>query len=438
MDKGPSGGGAVAKLLRDSVASVGPGVSAGAQFVLSLVLVRVLAPAAFGSFAFLLVASQFSWGLWSALFCAPLPILLNQGDAEARRKLLKCLFSTNLLVAGFAGAVFFGLGVALHVPTVAALLFGVYGMIALLRWFARAYAYAIGTPLRTMTSDLVYGAALIAGVGVAFFERAGSLEVAYASLLLSAAFGLLPFGWSYLKQQFGSFSLSAVREYDAIWRRHSGWSLLGVLTTEATANSHVYIVTLFFGPKAFAPIAASALMIRPIGVAMNALTEFERAQMARQIGGGHIDAAMGAVRYFRLVLIAAWVGTAALIVLLLAKDPRLIFPSHYALPFLITGAALWMGVAGMRLLRTPESALLQAAGAFRPLAYASVISSGISIVAVVSLLLFAGTLWSIGGIFLGEAMYAVWIWRQAGRWRRAETSRIAAEPAQHQAVAISP
>ena len=49
-----------------------------------------------------------------------------------------------------------------------------------------------------------------------------------------------------------------------------------MLTTEATANAHVYIVTLIYGPLGFAPIAATALFIRPVGVAMNTLTDYER------------------------------------------------------------------------------------------------------------------------------------------------------------------
>jgi Flp pilus assembly protein TadB len=81
-----------------------------------------------------------------------------------------------------------------------------------------------------------------------------------------------------------------------------------------------------------------------------------------------------------------------------------------------------MAVAGMRQLRTPESVLLQAAGAFRELASASMISSGISIVAVVVFLLAFGPLWSIAGILIGEAVFAAWTWRQAAQYRNRMTS----------------
>jgi hypothetical protein len=341
--------------------------------------------------------------------------------------LLRCLFTTNLFAAAIALPLFLALGLELGLSWLAAGLFAAYASVALLRWFARAYAYATGAPLRTMASDIAYSVTLLIGVALAASGGAATIELAYAGLLLGAVAGLLPFGRAYLANQFVHLAPRAMIDYGAIWKRHSGWSLLGVLSTEATANAHVYIVTLIFGPAAFAPIAASSLMIRPINVAMNALTEFERAQMARQIGGGNIDLAMASVRFFRFVLMAAWLATAAGIVALLYYAPRLIFPARYDFSFLVTGAALWMAVAGIRLLRTPDSALLQAAGAFRPLAFASVLSSGISIAAVFALLAIGGPLWSIAGIVFGETVFAGWIWRQARRWRDA-ASREPAQP----------
>ena len=159
----------------------------------------------------------------------------------------------------------------------------------------------------------------------------------------------------------------------------SSWSLTEVVTTEATVNAHAYLVTFFFGPAAFAPVAASALIIRPIGVVMNAVTDFERPDLARQIDDSRLGGVMRSIRAFRVVLIAAWVATAIAAAGLMTYAPGLIFPSHYHSAYLAIGAALWMAVAGIRLLRTPEGTLLQAAGAFRSLAYASIGSSVVSV-----------------------------------------------------------
>lgn len=409
-------------MLRYSVATVGPIGSAVVQFLLSLVLLRALDQTQFGSFSFLLVASQFSWGIWSALLCAPLPILLVTGDPATRAALLRGLFTVNFLGASVAAVAFWVIGSALG-GTGGTVVFAFYAGVALLRWFARAHAYAVGRPLRTMASDLVYSGVLLVGVALMVVFHARTLHWAYVALLAGAIVGLLPFGPRFLAREFLRVSVRDIGAYLPVWRQHSGWSLLGVLTTEATANAHAYLVTVLLGPSAFAPIAASALMIRPITVAMNALTEYERAQMARQIAERRIDLARAAVRFFRGVLVLAWIGTAALILVLLAFAPRLIFPRQYDLTMLVTGATLWMAVGGTRLLRVPESAMLQAAGAFRPLAFTTVWSSGASIVAVVVLVLIGGPLWSIAGVLLGEALSTGLTWRLSAAWLRGATAR---------------
>lgn len=413
----------IRKLAPYMMAGIGPVGTAGSQFILSLVLLRLLPPSDFGSFAFLLVASQLSWGLWSALFCAPLPVILHQYPPAERPFQEQCLLSSSMFGASLAIFVFGGIALALKVQLLGAILFGLYGAISLLRWYARAYAYSKGMPRTVMWSDLLYGGALLFGIAALALAHDNALIHAYAALFIASVCGLLAFGKAYLIAQFVGFRLSAVAAYPNIWCKHSGWSLLGVLTTEATANSHAYIITAFFGPKAFAPIAASAILIRPIGVAMNALTDFERARMAARIGVHDSAGAASTLPVFRGSLIAIWAVTAFAAIGLFLYNPRIIFPAHYDLIFLMMAATLWMMVSAIRLLRTPESALLQAAGAFRPLAFASIWSSAVSVAAVFILLWVGGIVWSIGGVLLGETVYALWIWRKAREWKLAGTTK---------------
>lgn len=405
------------KLQRYLIAGVGPISAAIAQFVLSLLLLRLLTPAEFGSFSFLLVTSFFTAGIWSALFCAPLPVLLNNTASGEREALVRCIFGINILAAALACVMFVGLGLALGLPAGAAVLFALYAAVFLLRWFARAYSYATGNRLRTMASDLTYSATLLIGIGVLAFWKIASLQLSYAILLFSVVAGLLPFGLPYLKRQFSSFYPRAFADYLPIWRKHSGWSLMGIVTTEMTVNSHVYIVTLIAGPAAYAPIAATALMIRPIGVLQNALVEYERAHMAIDLAAGRVRAVFRSAMQFRLMLIAVLLATAAAVAAMFVLAPRLIFPAHYPLETLITGAALWMVVAALRMIRAPEATMLQAAGAFQRLAWASAASCGFSVAAVLLLVFLLDPLWSIGGIIVGEAAFCAWIVRQSLRWR---------------------
>lgn len=407
------------KALRYGMATIGPVSSAATQFALSLVMLRLLPPAAFGSFTFLLVASQLSWGIWSALLCAPLPVLLAHGTDDERRVAEDTLLSANLIGAGLSLALFVGIATALDMRPAAALCYGAYGAVALLRWFGRAYCYAQGHPARTALSDLLYSATVMGVLGGILLLMKGDPEIAcYTALLVGALAGLLPFGTTILSRQLRAVSWGAMRRYVSIWRGHARWALLGVITTEATANAHVYLITLLQGPAAFAPIAASALLMRPVNVAQNALSDFERPQMATLIAGRRHRDIRRSLTAFLLALGAIWLGTVAMATLVFAVNPRLLFPPVYDTHFLVIAAGLWSAVAALRLVQMPESVLLQAAGAFRPLAMASLWSSIGSVVAVLVLILLAGPLWSIAGIVAGAAIYWHWTHRFATRWMR--------------------
>jgi O-antigen/teichoic acid export membrane protein len=404
-------------LARYSLAAAGPVAVAGSQFILSLQLLHHLSPDAFGIVSFLLVASQFSTGISNALLCAPLPVILTEGGAEQNVS-LRCVFAVNLGFMAAVLVVFFIVGIGIGETFLGTILFATYASGAVMRWFARAHAYATGTQWRTSTSDVVYSVVLLGGVAITGTIGISSSESAYIVLLASAVLSLIPFGLSFFGEQFRIFGRTDIARYGAIWRQHSKWSLTGVITTEMTANAHAYIVILAKGPPAFAVVAASAILIRPITVVMNALTEFERPRMARALDNGEVPHVFRSIFLFRAVLIITWVGAASAAAFLMVWNPRLLFPGDYDLRELTQGCVLWMIVAGIRLMRTPESAVLQAAGKFRWLAYASIISCGVSVLAVVIFLQASGPIWSVVGILVGETVFAAWIWRETARWRR--------------------
>jgi hypothetical protein len=332
-------------------------------------------------------------------------------------------------MAIIAFAAFCLLGAVFHIPLLANIFFGGYGTVTLHRWFARAYAYAMGEQWRTVTSDLIYGSVLFCCVITQDIFGATTLTSSCGGMFVAAAFGLLPFGGTYLYQQFLRVSVGDLFKYRQIWRAYSSWSLLGVITTEATANAQAYIVTLFSGPAQFARVAASALLIRPIMVSINALGEYERPQFARHLADKPRNAANGPLRFFRLALIAVWSATALTSAILIVYAPHLMFPTRYKLSDMVTGTILWLLVAAVRALRVPESTLLQAVGQFRPLAQATLISSGVSIFAVTGCLIVGGPILSIVGILLGEGICASAVWYEARRWQLTEpTSQMTTEP----------
>ncbi|CAN5160106.1 hypothetical protein BH10PSE13_BH10PSE13_13030 [soil metagenome] len=392
-------------LVRYGIATIGPIGTAGAQFLLSFLMLHLQDAQDFGRFSFLLITLQFCWGVWTALFCAPLAVVFH--EAESRRdERLAAMTVGNLLGAVAAGGLFMIIGIIVGMAAAPSAIFGAYAGLSLLRWYARAEAYVLGAPMRTMVSDMLYALVLLAGCALLPFAGGHLFALVCATLALAALAGLAPFGRRYWHDQFLRPRWASLPAYRDIWRMHARWSLLGVATTEATANAHVYLVTILLGPAAFAPIAASSLMIRPMMVAMNALTEYERPRMAAHIGAGAEGEAWASLRLFRAILLLGWLLSLVAVALLFAWDPALVFPSHYDPLMLAVASGLWMLVAAIRAGRIPGSALLQAAGAFRPLAFASIWSAAISVVAVLALIAAAGPVASIAGVLLGEAIFA--------------------------------
>jgi O-antigen/teichoic acid export membrane protein len=404
--------------LRYGIAFAGPASTAGANFVLSLVLLRVMSADLFGHFSFLIVLSQFFTGIWSALFSAALPVIMSDTDEGARVARMATLFSANLASMGVAVPLFVAIGYGFHLPAATGVTFAVFAGLLLLRQFARTYAYVALGPVRVMASDVTYCVIVLAGLPVLLFAPVEPGPTAAAVLALAAGLALLLFGQSYLALQFAPFPRHFMAQYRAIWREHSGWSMLGVLTTEATMNAHAYIVTFFAGPAAFAVLSASSLLTRPVAVVTAALGEYERAQMARQIAAREAVGLARSLMRFRLAMIAVWVGTAALLAFVFLVVPHLIFPKKYALPVLIAGSVMWMIVSLVRVMRAPESAMMQGAGEFRPLAYASVWSAIFSVGGVALALAIADPVWSILGILAGEMVYGLSLWPKARAWRR--------------------
>src|SRR3546814_7473760 len=81
----------------------------------------------------------------------------------------------------------------------AALLFGVAGMLSLIRWFGRSTAYAHHAPVRAARSDLAYAGTILAGLLIAM--RTGADMPAIGGMLVAASLvGLLPFGLAYLRR----------------------------------------------------------------------------------------------------------------------------------------------------------------------------------------------------------------------------------------------
>jgi len=400
---------------RFGLASLSSAIVSVSHLLIQLFSIHHLETAAIGTLAFLLVIIQFGYGLSNALVSTPYTIVVNQGD-DADARSVDFFFPVNLMLAASQGLICAAIAWATASPS-AALLFGLAGMLSLIRWFGRSNAYAHHTPARAARSDLAYAGTILAGLLIAM--RTGADMSAIGGMLVAASLiGLLPFGLAYLRRHFAMAPGRALGAYRPVWKEQSAWTLVGVLSTEATSNSHSYIVTLLAGPTAFAPIAVGMLFFRPVNVCITALTQLERPRLTRAVARGDHGAAIRSERVFMAALVLLWLATCAVAAIALYAFPGLILKPTLDHRLVMIAVGLCALLSLVQCVQTPMSVMTQARKAFRPLAAQSMRSCGVGLIAVTLIVLGTAPVFSIGGVVLSQLVMMLGIWRLDRKWRR--------------------
>lgn len=406
------------RVRRYLLAGIGPVALAGTHFLISFAMLRLDAPAAFGIFTFLFVAAQFTVAISAALFGAPLQALAASRARAEQDAAAAAIVTAAAFMAVVTGLAFVALSFVMGLWGKAALFYGLYSGTMIVRWVGRSWCYAADKQMRPALSDIIYAVVTLSTFAAAILAFPGVPESAcYAALALGSTCSLLAFGRRYGTMLITLPSRRAWDVYRAIWHSQSRWALLGVATTEAVANAHIYLVTLFAGAEAVAPLAAAALMLRPINVVQNALIEYERPQMATLIGAGALAELRQTKRLFLGVLLVAWLGSSLLALGVVNIAPWLVFSPAYDLAVIETGSLLWVLVTLLILLQVPANVMLQAAGEFRGLARATIWSSVVSVIGVAVVLSLVDPVWTIAAIAIGWIVDLALVRRCAAQWR---------------------
>jgi hypothetical protein len=410
----------VGLITRYGLSASGPVCISFAHFIAAVICLRAFPHAAFGIFSFALIVTPFCLSLSGALIGAPAAIALRRETFSIVE--LDTYLKANLVFTLLAAGSVFTLMWLSRAGWLLAALFAAYAGVMTLRWFARTLFYARGAGARVLGSDLCYSLALLAGLFLFRSLYALSADTAAEVLLGSASVALLAFGADHLAEQFNFSGFGAIRGYAPIWLDLARWSALGVVLTELTVNAHAYLVTFLCGPAAFALIAAGALFIRPVQLVLAAIPDRERPIMARQLGRGDHAGARHSVNQFRMAAGAVWLATVMISAALLLWFPHLVLKKGYEPWQALIVFAFYAAITAARTFRTPESVLLQAAGQFRGLASASLVASLVSLAATAALVIFAGPVWSLGGVLAGEFVVTARVLMLSRNWMRVSCS----------------
>jgi O-antigen/teichoic acid export membrane protein len=376
------------------------GVSA-ANFLLSGVLLLIVSPESFGLFAFIQVIIALGYGISNALIGSPLMYFVNR-DETPQTYTIESYFKFNLIFCLTCTlALFCALYLTMESPLTATY-FALAAGLLWYRWFGRSYKNTLHQPETVAFSDISYALVTILGVVFLYFNQSVTLQNFALLQVISALIGIIALGKNVLCMQVKSIAMGSFSIFKQGFIEKGKHSLLGVITTEATANAHSYIVVTFFGPAAFAPLAAGLLLFRPVPILISTLTQLERPKIAQRLKASLFTQALKIVKQFRLIILVAWFFNAslALIVIVFFADP--ILKDNYDFSTVLFAVGLWAAITGFRCLRGPDSALLQANGDFKPLSLVTLKSAGFTLPLVFVLTYLLGPKWSLFGVLVGE------------------------------------
>ena len=409
--------GAVWRLAyRYGLTSLGPVAVSGAHFVASLLFLRLLKPADFGHFSFMMIVVPFCLSATGALLGAPAAMTRGKDETTARAE-IATLLNISLLVSALACVAVAAMMALTGAAPIAALVFGLYAAVYTARSFARSLANVEGRIETVAASDIVYSLILIAGLTALAAVGAFSLANAAVALVLASLIAIAPFGSEFLARMAGAFRLPQLTAYRPMWRDVTRWAVLGVVLTELAANCHAYVVTFISGPGAFGLLALGALFMRPASLVLGALPDIDQPVMAQKIAAGDLKRAFGVVNEFRTAAGAVLVGTVILALILVFWYPQLLL-KHYAVNDVLVVLAFWTAITLLRVVRTPESVFIMATGGYDKLPLISGISSAVALVLTVVLLAICGPLWSLGGVLAGEVVMVAMLFPLTNIWRR--------------------
>ena len=386
------------------------------SFGLNVLLLRTLSLKDYGVFAFAQFSAQFAGQINGALVATPLLVFLPAlAGQTARRRFESLMMTVNAAMVAACAVIAGAYGLLADLHAAAGLLFAVFVCATTMRNYSRCLAFAKQRPDVALKGDLCLVTASVAFLTLALLgDGPPPLASVFAAL---AAANLITATWELLLLDTPlrlRVSRSTLRRYRRIWA-DARWALLGSSTTIVQAQAHSLLVTLAAGPEAFAPLAAAQVLFGPVGVAINAVQNVMRPELAATIARGNRKAVVvasvvstallaGAVIAFGAILAGAWPWVA----------DALYTQKYHAQP--MAGIALGCGVVALcRAVYTQPSSVLQALRRFRTLALGTIGGAVLSVLGVIVCLVWLSPAWSLAGICCGEAFFAVYACRRAIR-----------------------
>jgi O-antigen/teichoic acid export membrane protein len=253
--------------FKSGIAFLDQAILSGANFAITIVLLRTVAKEEYGYYSIAFAVSLFLVSLQNAVVTTPLAVLLAGKRAEEKDEYVGALYWGQIIAAipaagiGLAasGYIYF-LGLKnVEVLTIAALSFAAVGILQ--REFLRAYYFAKQSPLIVLRLDSSYALMLLALLALIHWSFRITAPLAFILMGISALATSALF-----TRRTWKFHWPAIRES---YREHwpfAKWSLTGVAVTHVQSYCSLYLTGSLLGSSAAGSFAASRLPLTPMAL----------------------------------------------------------------------------------------------------------------------------------------------------------------------------
>lgn len=346
---------------------------------LSLLLVALAPPDAFGLFVVLISVQFVLLSVQNALVVTPLNVLIPGRAEDEQRRQLGMLASANLamvLLGAVGGAV---MAVVYGTPPVTAVAAAATIGLALMREYARNVLIVSERMARALVLDLVFVAVACLATAL-LWQTTDHVTAALGGMAVGSAVAVI--GLSPARALKPRLLVDHWRSYGAVWTE-TRWALLGAVQTEGQSRGYVFLVEAWRGTAVLAGLQAGRTILSPLQLAASAWGRIARPKLVAMLHRGELSGIVPMVGQGALIVGGLAVAFGALIVALWPLIETYVFRGRYT--DMAPVVLLWWLHATLLSLNGVVSTLLQARRQFRELALIGMATAGLCLVGLLAL-----------------------------------------------------
>lgn len=377
------------------------------HFGVNIALVRALSAHDYGLFAIVFTVGGIGITYIRSMVAVPATLLLSRSLGRGAERGHDVTFGAAATLLALAMG---GLVAAFLVPSLGtgAAMGGLFIALYAFRSYLRIVLLARGASRIAGLSDIAYAVSGV-GFGLLLLFGEGTALLDHAFLALAAAHGVgIAAAYAALRQPVRlRFRPSLRRRYAAIWPTLV-WSLVGVTSTNVQGQGLTLLFALIAGPAAYAPIAATLVLFAPLRIPTNALTNMVLPELTRLLAERRLTQARRLVIRSTAIIGAGCLVYGAGMWIGLPVIEHTLFKGRFVHePMALIGLGVW-SVVTVSLLYAIPRAFLEAAAAFRAIAYGAIAAAGVGFAVMIPILMVAMPAYALVGLLASEVVTALW------------------------------